>query len=212
MRVIDIIKEFQKEWPVISGAPGSFAVAVVAAGVLIWLFLWIIHRSEIAGKNSTIVAHKAQLEAQVSGLKEQIAAIEQRLKLATEAKEELDRQFQAYKAEVAAKGSNASPAKVEAALEQLTKEDVLITHALKVARQAVEARERHSLPVGLGYLVGTGYTTRLEATLRDLDGLGAVRKLDPETVDKIKDVGKPIGGKNIGTTLNSIPDDWDKRD
>jgi hypothetical protein len=57
----------------------------------------------------------------------------------------------------------------------------------------------------------TKYPNRLEATLRDL-GFGALRKVDPETLDKIKDTGKPFMGKNIGTTLNSLPDDWDKRD
>jgi hypothetical protein len=91
--------------------------------------LWFIHRSEIAGKNSTIEAHKAQIESPGSGLREQIAAIEQRLKLAIDAKDELDKQFQAYKMEVT-KGSNASPAKVEAAFEQLNREDALVTHAL----------------------------------------------------------------------------------
>ena len=122
--------------------------------------------------------------------------MEQRLKLASDAsaaseraKDELDKQFQAYRADVAAKGNNASPAKVEAAFEQLNKEDALVTYALLVARQAVEMKARHSLPVGLGYPVDTA---KLEA-LRDLDGLGALRKLDPETLDRIKDIGKPIG-------------------
>jgi hypothetical protein len=32
------IEELQKEWPLITGAPGSFAIAVLASGVLIWLF------------------------------------------------------------------------------------------------------------------------------------------------------------------------------
>jgi small-conductance mechanosensitive channel len=156
--VIDSVQELQKEWPVISGAPWSFVIAVVAAGVLIWLFLWIIHRSQIAGKNSTIEALKTQLEAQVSplreqisSLKEQIAAIEQRLKLATDAKEEVDKQFHTYKEDVAAKGRDASPAKVEAALEQLNKEDALMAHALKVAQKAIDARARESLPRGTGY-------------------------------------------------------------
>jgi hypothetical protein len=88
-------------------------------------------------------------EAHVSALKEQIGAVEQRLQLAADlgaaaakAKDELDTQFQAYKAEVAAKGSNASPAKVEAAFEQLNKDDALVTHALKVAHQAIEAGGR----------------------------------------------------------------------
>jgi hypothetical protein len=99
-------------------------------------------------------------EAHVYGLKEQIAAVEQRLKLATDlvaaadrARDELDRQFQAYKVDVAAKGSNASPAMVEAAFEQLNKEDALVTHALQVVRDAVGmgVTRRLSIPVGSGY-------------------------------------------------------------
>jgi hypothetical protein len=50
------------------------------------------------------------------------------------------------------------------------------------------------------------------AALRDLDGFGALRKLDPDTLDKIKDIGKPFMGKPPGRTLNSLPDDWDKRE
>ena len=149
-------------------------------------------------------------QERLDALKEQVATVEQRLKLASEAsaaseraKDELQKEIQTYKADVAAKGSNASPAKVEAAFEQLNKEDALVTHALLVARQAVEMKARHSLPVGLGYPVDTA---KLEA-LRDLDGLGALRKLDPETLDRIKDIGKPIG-----TTLKSIPDHVKKRD
>jgi hypothetical protein len=94
-------------------------------------------------------------EAQVSGLKEQIAAMEQRLKLAADAstlsqraKEELDKQFQAYRADVAAKGSNASPAKFAASLEEFKRENAIMSHALKVAQQAVENR---AMPLGSGY-------------------------------------------------------------
>jgi hypothetical protein len=167
--VPEFIQEIQKEWPIISGAPWSFLIAVAASGVLIWLFLWIIHRSEITGKNSTIEALKAQLESQVSGLKEQIAAVEQRLKLAADAlaasdraKDELDKQFQAYKSEVAAKGRNASPEKVDAAI-------------VKVASGNTDVR------------------SSLSAAIRDLDGLGALRKLNPEELKLLQDLGKPFG-------------------
>jgi len=105
-------------------------------------------------------------EAQIAGLKEQIAVVEQRLKLAADAlatsdraKDELDKQFQAYKSEVATKGRNASPAKVDAAIA-------------KVATSNTD--------------IGSG----LSAALRDLDGFG---KLDPETVQRLLGVGKPFG-------------------
>ena len=41
--------------------------------------------------------------------------------------------------EVAAKGSNASPEKVHAALEQLKREDAIVAAGLKAAHQAIEA-------------------------------------------------------------------------
>jgi ABC-type Na+ efflux pump permease subunit len=155
--VIDV-QELQKEWPIISGAPWLFAAAVVAAGVLIWLFLLIIFRSQISGLKEQI----SGLKEQIASLKEQIGIAEQRLKLADDlveaanrAREEVDKQLQDYKAEVAAKGRNASPAKVEAAFEQLKKEDAaLVEHALTLAhrrREEADARARGSLPRGSGY-------------------------------------------------------------
>ena len=59
---------------------------------------------------------------------------------------------------IAAKGSNASPAKVEAAFEQLNRDDALMAHALKVARQAIENRVRQSLPRGASYPVDKSLT------------------------------------------------------
>jgi hypothetical protein len=193
-----------------TSAPAWALILATAAIVspAVWWFRGRLFDAQVSG-----------LKEQVGGLKEQIAAVEQRLKLASEAsaasersKEELDKQFQDYKADVAAKGSNASPAKVDAAFEQLTKVDGLISHALILAHQAVQEKEARSLPVGTGYAVTTEYPNGLEATLRELGGLGALRKVDPETLDKIKNIGKPFVGKNIGRTLNSLPEDWDKRD
>ena len=57
-----------------------------------------------------------KIPTQLAGLKEQIGALEQRVTDLTatsdRAKDELEKQFQNYKVEVAAKGSKASPAKV----------------------------------------------------------------------------------------------------
>ena len=85
-------------------------------------------------------------------LKEQIAVVEQRLKLAADglgrAKDDLadlDKQFQAYKAEVVTSGSRASPAKVDVAIQQLKRENVI-------------------------------YEAGLSAVIRDLDGLGPAQE------------------------------------
>jgi hypothetical protein len=68
--------------------------------------------------------------AQIAGLKEQISAVEQRLKLADDASsasdrakdelEKLKKEFQDYKEQVAINGNNASSAKVDAAIVRVT--------------------------------------------------------------------------------------------
>jgi hypothetical protein len=176
--VPEFIDAIHKEWAVIGGAPWSFLIAIAAVGSALWIFLALIHRSEIAGKNSTIEAHKAQIESQGSGLKEQIAAMEQRLKLGAEAKDELDKQFQAYKAEVAARGSNASPAKVEAAIIKVADSNTNIGSSLLKLHRWLEV---------------------------DQDGAQVTRQSLP------RGAGYPLD-KNIGLTLNSIPDDVKKRE
>jgi hypothetical protein len=94
-------------------------------------------------------------EAQIAGLKEQIAAKEDRLKLAADgldrAKDDLanlDKQFQAYKAEVAAKGKNASPEKVDAAIEQLKREDAIMEAGLSVAARLKNEMEMERIRQG----------------------------------------------------------------
>ena len=52
------IKELQVEWPVISGAPWSFAIAVAIFCGALWIFLEVLHRKQIANKDSTIESHK----------------------------------------------------------------------------------------------------------------------------------------------------------
>jgi hypothetical protein len=110
----------------------------------------------------------AVLKEQIAAVKEQVTAVEQQLKLAAaasgaseRAKDELEKQFLAYKSEVAAKGREASPAKVDAAI-------------VKVASGNTDVR------------------SSLSAAIRDLDGLGALRKLNPEELKALQDLGKPF--------------------
>ena len=49
----NFIPKIQMEWLVISGAPWSFLAAIATVGSVIWALIWLIHRGEIAGKNST---------------------------------------------------------------------------------------------------------------------------------------------------------------
>jgi hypothetical protein len=142
---------WKQEWTAFASAPYIILPFIVAG----WLAgLWFRGRAtegEIAGLKSEISVHDRE-----------ISVWELRLKLATDsvatadrARDELDKQFQAYKAEVAAKGSNASAGKVEAAFEQLKRENAIMEAGLRVARQAIEAgvTRRLSLPRGSGYLL-----------------------------------------------------------
>jgi CubicO group peptidase (beta-lactamase class C family) len=96
-------------------------------------------------------------QAERAGFKEQMAAVEQRLKLADAAssaadrtKDELEKQFQAYKAEVAAKGSSASPAKVDAAIVRLTKGNTLVKSELMGVLRDLEYGALKKLGVNVG--------------------------------------------------------------
>lgn len=144
---------WKQEWTAFSSAPYIILPFIVAGWLAAWWFRGRTSEGETAG-----------LKEQIAGLKEQIATWDQRLKLATEsvaaadrARDELDKQFQAYKAEVAAKGSNASPAKFAAAFEQLRREDAIMAAGIKAAQQALDAQ------------------------------YGAHRKLDPEILKELKD-------------------------
>ena len=84
-------------------------------------------------------------QAEKAGLKEQIGAIEQRLKLAADAsgaseraKDELEKQFLAYKSEVAAKGKEASPAKVYAAIVKVASGNTNVRSSLSAAIKDIE--------------------------------------------------------------------------
>ena len=94
----------------------------MAVGVLIWGFLWIIHRSEIAGKKSTIETLKAQLESQKSTLNERLNLAVDKAAIADRAKDDLEKQVQTLRMDLAAataKAENGSLAKVEAQLQRV---------------------------------------------------------------------------------------------
>lgn len=58
-----LLETIQKEWPVIRGAPWSFAAAVIAIGIVIAGFSELIHHAEIAGKDATIETQKTEIDA-----------------------------------------------------------------------------------------------------------------------------------------------------
>jgi hypothetical protein len=90
--------------------------------------------------------------AQIAGLKEQISAVEQRLKLADDASsasdrakdelEKLKKEFQDYKEQVAINGNNASSAKVDAAIVRVTSGNAEIRKKLFDALMSRETDSR----------------------------------------------------------------------
>jgi hypothetical protein len=126
---------WEQQWAAFWSAPPIVGPPILIVGSIVWWF------------------RGATFEREIAGLKEQIGAMEQRLKLNADAlaasdraKDELDKQFQTYKTEVAAKGKNASPAKMDAALVKLAKESALVRaetmEALKDAERALAATKR----------------------------------------------------------------------
>lgn len=89
--------EWERQWNIISSAPFSALPLIVIAGVIVWWF-----------RGWTVQAER-------DGLKQQIATLEQRLKLAAEqagiasrAENEVEKQIQALEAAIAAKADDAS--------------------------------------------------------------------------------------------------------
>jgi hypothetical protein len=206
--VPDFPPNIQMEWLVISGAPWLFAGAVVAVGSGLWLFIALIYRRNIATKNSTIESQKAELKSQTASSKVEIAGLnganailEQHLRLATKeseiagrAKDEVERQLQTLREEVASlkiKAENASLARVEAQLQRvetavldLAAANNAVSSTLSATLKVTEAPDVASFTIN---------TTQLDV-IRDLDGWGALRKADPETLERIKDLGNPFPG------------------
>jgi hypothetical protein len=143
---------WKQQWTAFWSAPLVIGPLIAVAGFVIWWF-----RGKL-------------FEAQIAGLKEQIAVVEQRLKLAADAmpasdqaKRELQILFDGYKAEVASKGRNASPAKVDAAIVKVSDGDAAVKSGLQGAIESLHFGQ-----------------------------YGALRKLDPETLKILQDLGPAI--------------------
>jgi hypothetical protein len=95
----------RQQWATIANAPFFTVPPIVLGGLIVWWF-----------RGTT-------LKGTIGGLKEQIAALDQRLKLAIEqstafatALDEIKKEFHTYKQRVFVEGRNASPAKVDDAI------------------------------------------------------------------------------------------------
>jgi hypothetical protein len=153
------IETWKQQWAVFWSAPYIILPLLVIVGSGVWWFRGWMSLERLAG-----------LKEQVAAVKEQVAAVEQQLKLAAaasgaseRAKDELDKQFQAYKAEVASTGRNASPAKVEAAIVKVASGNTDVKSSLSAAIRDLEFAQ-----------------------------YGALKNIDPETLKKLQDVGKAL--------------------
>jgi hypothetical protein len=121
--------------------------------VLLWCFMSIPEvrqRYMKSGKgldNNKSMAGSRSEELQIAGLKEQIGALEQRVTDLTTVSDRVDKQFQDYKAEVAANGRDASPAKVDAAIVEVADSDTNIGSMLVKLHRGLnefEALRKHN--------------------------------------------------------------------
>jgi hypothetical protein len=113
---------WKQEWTAFWSAPFIMLAGIMAVGVAAWWF------------------SKKIFEGQVAGLKEQVAAAEQRLKFATEqmaasvrATDELEREIQSYKDGVFLEGRMASSANLDEAIKSVEESNARIKDAVLAA-------------------------------------------------------------------------------
>jgi len=117
---------WEQQWAIFTSAPLILGPLILIVGLIVW---WL--------RGTTSRRETASWETEIS-------AVEKRLKLAADAlaksdrdTEKLRKEFQAYKAEVAAQGSNASPTKVDAAIARVAKGNTALRSEVLGALQMV---------------------------------------------------------------------------
>jgi hypothetical protein len=125
---------WKQQWAAFWSAPGVIGPLILIVGGVVWWF------------------RGTMFEREIAGLEEQIAALEQRLKLATEqmaasvrATDELEKEFQLYKDDVFLEGSMASSADVDAAIVKVEESNARIKDAVGSAVAKLEAAQYEAL-------------------------------------------------------------------
>jgi hypothetical protein len=115
---------------------------IVATGATVGAAVWWF-RGTMFGREITSL--KGEMAGKVAGLEGEKSILEQRLKLAADltaasdrAKDETEKQFQTYKTEVVAKGGNASPAKLEAAILQWGTANNAVSNTLTISPYTID--------------------------------------------------------------------------
>jgi hypothetical protein len=117
---------WEQQWAIFTSAPLILGPLILIIGLVFW---WV---------------RGAMFKRETASWKAEISAVEQKLKLAADAlaksdrdTEKLRKEFQAYKAEVAAQGSNVSPTKVDAAIARIAKGNTALRSEVLGALQMV---------------------------------------------------------------------------
>jgi hypothetical protein len=125
-------ESWKQQWTAFWSAPAIIGPLLMVVGVAVWWF------------------SRKMFEAQIAGLKEQIAALKERLDLAADLTasaerdlEKLEKEFQDYKERVAVEGSKASPAKVDAAIVKVSNGNTVIRKKLFDALMSRETAVIH---------------------------------------------------------------------
>jgi hypothetical protein len=143
---------WKQQWVAFMTAPYIIGSFIVGAGLIGWWLRGIKSEGKIVGFEGTIASQKAGFDAIISGLNGQIAVFEVRLKLtdekagwANEVRDDIARQFNDFKADVAAGAGIGAVIsrveKLEASFSELTTASNAVRSALTGVLNATEGAD-----------------------------------------------------------------------
>ena len=139
-----------QQWAAFWSAPAIMGPLLLIVGFVVWWFRGRLFEAQVSGlKEQVSVLEKAK-NGEISVLEQRLMLAADRLDRAKDDLANLDKQFEAYKAEVAAKGKNASPEMVDVAMTQLKSENAIMAAGLKIALRELEMERVPKRGFGLG--------------------------------------------------------------
>jgi hypothetical protein len=122
---------WKQEWTAFWSAHWIVGPLIALAGFVGWWFRGRMSEAQIAGLN-----------AQISALNERLTLAKELTAAAEKAKDELEKQFMDYNAEVAAKGRNASPAKLGAAIGKFSAANTELNSLLRNDNWSIDWQQK----------------------------------------------------------------------